>query len=712
MFKPAKSWLKALDGRWLRPGEAAFDREWLRQHFDLAPVQWQERLKTVYSKKLKAGQFEANTWLRETTASMSGLLLPISATDDDIVSKANTLADDCLRTAGAVTDGSILARHTAAERFCRARGIEPPAVRIPADFGLEAVVALVALLGLPALHAALEEEAAPALARMQDALWWRRQLRAQHARRIEQHAIALGYVHAHGEKYVSNVACRRRDQQKRRNAQALGAVEIVNQDGEVFTLADLAERSNANPRIRRAELMTRVAGFEAVARDLGHVAEFVTLTAPSRFHANGGTNAKFDGSSPREAQGWLCKTWQLIRAWANRKGIRVYGFRVAEPHQDGCPHWHLLLFMQPECVARFRAKFRRYAMRVEAAEQPEAPRTVAEQARMNREAGMRQGFAKLARLQVARAEHAHALALRRLENEDIDRKRHGCKFVAVEMSATKSAAGYIAKYISKNIDGYQVQLDLYGQDAIEGAARIEAWATAHGIRQFQQIGGAPVGVWRELRRLREADAEATETLEAARAAADAGAWSDYLRVQGGPTVKRADLALTLAKTREGEAWDGANQCPEPAHPGRYGDMPGPAVFGVRDQRKARAVVTRFIRWAVIRQPERKASAGQRLIGDTATAWRLPQGQGDTPVEWQQAVAAGESLGGFDVGVKGFDVPWTRVNNCTDPLASGAAGSTVGGDFADEIVIEPAGEWDGFGEEADFLCREAGLQRRV
>jgi hypothetical protein len=144
-------------------------------------------------------------------------------------------------------------------------------------------------------------------------------------------------------------------------------------------------------------------------------------------------------------------------------------------------------------------------------------------------------------------------------------------------------------------------------------------------------------------------------------------------------------------------------------------MPGPAVFGVRDQRKARAVVTRFISWVVIRQPERKETAGQRLIGDTTTAWRLPQGQGDTPVEGVKLAridAIGESLGGFGCGLKGFDVPWTRVNNCTDPLACGAAGSALGGDFADEIVIEPAGEWDGFDEEADFLCREAGLQRRV
>lgn len=346
------------------------------------------------------------------------------------------------------------------------------------------------------------DEALRAAGRLHSEKWWLNKIRRIHDCWREHLMIATGYVSKVASPYCSDPCFREWVAQKKANFEFLQAMELEDQDtGERSSLLDKVMGSVSNPKIARHELMVRMRGFEDMANEMGLVGMFYTLTAPSRYHSthvqSGRRNDKYQHTSPRQTQKYLCKVWARVRAKWSREGIRTFGFRVAEPHHDGTPHWHLLLFLRPEEVEYATAIFRKHAMR-EDGQEPGA--------------------------------QEHRFTVKPIDEQ------------------FGSATGYIAKYISKNIDGYGMdgELDLEsGQPVRDMAKRVRAWASRWNIRQFQQIGGAPVTTWRELRRLGDRELVLHPELEAARAAADAPDWPGYTNAQGGPFVARDCLRVRL-----------------------------------------------------------------------------------------------------------------------------------------------------------------------
>lgn len=438
------------------------------------------------------------------------------------------------------------------------------------------------------------------LARLTCSLWWRRKLRRLAGRRLEQVQREAHRVHAQAGIYCSNLTIERRKSQKVRNRALLETLEAINQHGQAYTLAELAELGLANPDHRRAELMLRIRDTEAEARRLGHAGMFYTVTAPSRFHPvlqNGARrNPKYDGATPREAQQHLQALWAKVRAKLHRDEIGIYGLRVVEPHHDGTPHWHLLVWMKPEHEAAVTRTLRDYAE----AESPE-------------ELYDRRGNKTTARFKAVKIDHARG-----------------------------TAAGYVAKYISKNINGEQfMDADKYDQPMHSSAPRIEAWAAVWGIRQFQFLGLPSVTVWREVRRLNErqdahvADWEAAtrpapaaaERFQAIRKAANAGQWDLFIRLMGGPnrprkerpvrpwTVTRMDTSRPEFSHATGEIRDDIRAL------GRYGE-PKTATCGivVTDHRGHEAeYLTHVYRWEVRSRP-RGPAAGTSGPGEAGAPW--------------------------------------------------------------------------------------------
>ncbi|HCE4768791.1 TPA: replication endonuclease [Vibrio parahaemolyticus] len=389
--------------------------------------------------------------------------------------------------------------------------------------------------------------------------WWCGRLNKIRKIMREHLAIAMGQVSSKASPYASWDCVREHQAQQTANYEYIKQCQLLDEEtGEEADLWDMVKKSVANPAIRRHELMVRCRGCEDIGNELGLQGLFLTLTTPAKYHNSykkGGFIGHWNGASPRDAQTYLNNVWQRIRAKLGRKDIRWFGVRVAEPHHDGTPHWHLLIWVKPEDKELVTEIFVDYATK----------------------------------------EDKHELFDKQGKFD------HSARCDVGEIDPEKgTATGYIAKYISKNIDGFAMDdevSDETGKSVKDMAKNVSAWKSRWNIRQFQFFGGAPVTTYRELRRFanqnkkafmeylfmqervdlltiysmlqrdlvgpikpsklitneelmkvigdsyqartKSEDASITDTLKAA----DHGNWQGYIMGQGGPFVKREDLLI-------------------------------------------------------------------------------------------------------------------------------------------------------------------------
>lgn len=389
--------------------------------------------------------------------------------------------------------------------------------------------------------------------------WWCGRLNKIRKIMREHLAIAMGQVSSKASPYASWDCVREHQAQQTANYEYIKQCQLLDEEtGEEADLWDMVKKSVANPAIRRHELMVRCRGCEDIGNELGLQGLFLTLTTPAKYHNSykkGGFIGHWNGASPRDAQTYLNNVWQRIRAKLGRKEIRWFGVRVAEPHHDGTPHWHLLIWVKPEDKELVTEIFVDYATK----------------------------------------EDKHELFDKQGKFD------HSARCDVGEIDPEKgTATGYIAKYISKNIDGFAMDdevSDETGKSVKDMAKNVSAWKSRWNIRQFQFFGGAPVTTYRELRRFanqnkkafmeylfmqervdlltiysmlqrdlvgpikpsklitneelmkvigdsyqartKSEDASITDTLKAA----DHGNWQGYIMGQGGPFVKREDLLI-------------------------------------------------------------------------------------------------------------------------------------------------------------------------
>jgi hypothetical protein len=195
--------------------------------------------------------------------------------------------------------------------------------------------------------------------------YWLKRIRIASTRAIEQVRRMTGIINKSKGIYCSDAARDNWIWHKEQSQEYLENTFTENEDGQTFSLAEVAKTNVSNPTIRRCEMMTRIRGFEEVAKFNGDLGDFYTITTPSKMHSHSTTgikNSKYDNTTSKQANDYLCNVWARIRAKLEREQIKIYGIRVSEPHHDATPHWHLLLFTSPEHRGQSREIIQHYAM--------------------------------------------------------------------------------------------------------------------------------------------------------------------------------------------------------------------------------------------------------------------------------------------------------------------------------------------------------------
>lgn len=422
----------------------------------------------------------------------------------------------------------------------------------------------------------------PSLARMLCADWWYRKLWQMRCEWREEQLRAVCLVNKKASPYVSYEAVIHKREQRRKSLEFFRSHELINEDGDTLDMEDVVNASNSNPAHRRNEMMACVKGLELIAEMRGDCAVFYTITCPSRFHAtlnNGRPNPKWTSATVRQSSDYLVDTFAAFRKAMHKAGLRWYGVRVAEPHHDGTVHWHLLCFMRKKDRRSITAMLRKFAIRED-----------------REELGTNTGP--------------------RFKSELINPRKG-------------TPTSYIAKYISKNIDGRGLAKEISketGRSLRDSAEHVSAWASLHRVQQFRFFGIPGRQAYRELRLLagqaarvqgeRKAGAPVLDNprLDAVLAAADAGCFATYIMKQGGVLVPRKHHLVRTAYELNDE-------------PSAYGDH-GIRIYGIWSPIIQGKICTHAMKWKKVR----KAVDVQEATADQGACAPWTRGNNCPPVE--------------------------------------------------------------------------------
>ena len=184
-----------------------------------------ERTTAVLSGEAPNSEYAFARRLRERHARWEAAYLSIAFSESEIRSRADYCSARCLERARLAGN----AAYADLTEFAIRHGVSPPRL------------------------AGNAAATGPSVKRMSCPRWWRRQIRRVYPRVAEEQLRKDGFVHRHAGLYASEDTVARRREHSRRLRAGLESMLAVSDLGERISLAEIADHSVSNPKIRRAE---------------------------------------------------------------------------------------------------------------------------------------------------------------------------------------------------------------------------------------------------------------------------------------------------------------------------------------------------------------------------------------------------------------------------------------------------------------------------
>ncbi len=127
---------------------------------------------------------------------------------------------------------------------------------------------------------------------------------------------------------------------------------VLNDDGQQVNLYDIAKKADKS-KLARNYMIAK--GIEKHAKNKGLEAIFITMTLDGKWHPNpkNGNTREYDPDfCPSKARDAISKLWQKYTTYLQRSIKLSYKLRAIEPHEDGTPHLHAIIFLEKDDIEK------------------------------------------------------------------------------------------------------------------------------------------------------------------------------------------------------------------------------------------------------------------------------------------------------------------------------------------------------------------------